>query len=92
MRKRTASGLAMLLWMSAVASRRSCPRRIPPAAVRRLRGSADHLDLVLARDDGRVDLWRNFGSKASPRWCKHYVMCPMAPSAFQRCAQGLTAY
>ena len=37
-----------------------------------LAGVADHLELVLARDDGNVDLWRNFGSKESPRWCKHY--------------------
>ena len=55
-------------------------------------GVADHLELVLARDDGKVDLWRNFGSKASPRWCKHYVVCPIARSAFQRSAQGPTAY
>ena len=53
---------------------------------------ADHMELVLARDDGRVDLWRNFGSTDSPRWCKHYVVCPIVRSGFQRCAQGPTAY
>ena len=57
-----------------------------------LAGIADHLELVLARDEGTVDLWRNFGSTDSPRWCKHYVVCPIATQRVSTFRVGPTAY
>jgi hypothetical protein len=42
-----------------------------------LSGVAEPDDVLLARDEGRVGVYRNLGSKARPYWVEHHADCPV---------------